>query len=82
MLTSMVKRVDLAVYQAVKDLSANRFTAGDSSMGLKEGGVAMADVSLDFPGKAEALEKVAALKAKIIAGELHVPATTAALEAF
>ena len=82
MLTSMVKRVDLAVYQAVKDLSANRFTAGDSSMGLKEGGVAMAEVSLDFPGKAEALTKVAALQAKIIAGELHVPATTAALEAF
>jgi basic membrane protein A len=79
-LTSMVKRVDLAVWQAISDLSASRFTPGDVKMGLKEGGVAMADVKVDFPGKAEALEKVNALAAKVVAGELKVPANPAELK--
>lgn len=60
----MVKRVDLAVYRTVKDLSANAFSARDLRMGLDEGGVSMAEVTLDFPGKAEALQKVDALKGR------------------
>ena len=47
-LTSMVKRVDLAVWQAIKDLEGAKFSAGDSVMGLKEGGVTFAEVTLDF----------------------------------
>jgi len=38
-LTSMVKRVDLAVYNAYKDLKDDKFTAGIQSLGVKEDGV-------------------------------------------
>jgi basic membrane protein A len=81
-LTSMVKRVDLAVWQAIKDLEGGTFTAGDSVMGLKEGGVTFAPVTLDFAGKAEALAKVKALEAAIIAGTIVVPSNEKDLEAF
>jgi basic membrane protein A len=81
-LTSMVKHVDLAVYQAARDVAAGKLASGDVALGLKEGGVVLADVRLDFPGKAEALAKVDALKAKIVSGQLHVPATPAELAAF
>ncbi len=81
-LTSMVKRVDLAVWQAASDLKAGAFTAGDVAMGLKEGGVTYAEVRLDLPEKAAMLAKVEALRAKIIAGEVKVPSNTADLERF
>lgn len=81
-LTSMVKRVDLAVWQAASDLKAGAFTAGDVTMGLKEGGVTYAPVKLELPDKAAALQKVEALRAKIVAGEVKVPSNTADLERF
>lgn len=81
-LTSMVKRVDLAVWQAVSDLQRGAFAAGDSAMGLAEDGVGFAEVRVDFEGKAAALEKVAALRAQIVAGTLTVPANEKDLEAF
>lgn len=81
-LTSMVKRVDLAVWQAVSDLKAGAFTAGDVTMGLKEGGVTYAPVRVEVPEKAAVLEKVEALRAKVVAGEVKVPSNTTDLEAF
>jgi basic membrane protein A len=81
-LTSMVKRVDLAVWQAIKDLEGSNFQAGDAVMGLKEGGVTFAEVWVDFPGKDEALAKVKALEAAITAGTFVVPANEKELEAF
>ncbi len=82
MLTSMVKRVDLAVWRAVSDLQAGRFTAGDVVLGLKEGGVGLAPVTVAFEGKDAALAQVEALKQRVIAGELKVPANLAELERF
>jgi basic membrane protein A and related proteins len=73
MLTGALKRVDLAVYEAVRDQLQGRFQGGSQVLGLKEGAVGLAPVRLDFPGKEEALRKVEALKAKIIAGEIQVP---------
>ncbi len=81
-LTSMVKRVDLAVWQAASDLKAGAFTAGDQTMGLKEGGVTYAPVRIEIPEKAAVLQKVEALRAKIIAGEVKVPSNTTDLESF
>jgi basic membrane protein A and related proteins len=72
-LTSMLKRVDLGVYEAVRDLSQGKLEGGDVTLGLKEGGVTYAPVRVDFPGKAEALQKVEELRAKVVAGELQVP---------
>jgi basic membrane protein A and related proteins len=82
MLTSMVKRVDLAVYEATRDVARGTFAASDIVMGVKEGAVAVAEVRNDFPGKAEALAKVEALRAKIVSGELKVPSNLVELEAF
>ncbi len=82
MLTSMVKRVDLAVWEASRDLVDGKFSAEDRVMGLKEGGVSLAPVLLDFPDKASALEKVAALRGQIVAGTLKVPSNSVELESF
>jgi basic membrane protein A and related proteins len=81
-LTSMVKRVDLAVYTATRELLEGAFRPGDLVMGLKEGGVGYAPVRVDFPGKAEALAKVEALGRRVAAGELKVPASLPALAGF
>jgi basic membrane protein A len=68
MLTSMVKRVDVAVYKAFKGV-----TPGIAALGLKEGGV---DYALDDYNarlvSAEMKKKVDAAKADIIAGRIKV----------
>ena len=48
-LTSMVKRVDVAVYNAFMDAKNDKFTAGINNLGLKEGGV---DYAMDDNNKA------------------------------
>ncbi|NRD66895.1 BMP family ABC transporter substrate-binding protein, partial [Corallococcus exiguus] len=72
-LSAVVKHVDLVVYEAIREQRQGRFQGGNVSLGLKEGGMGLAPVRLDFPGKDEALRKVEALKARIISGELKVP---------
>ncbi len=68
MLTSMVKRVDVAVYNAFKGV-----TPGVTNLGLKEGGV---DVALDEHNaklvSAEMKSKVEAARADIVAGRIKV----------
>ncbi|KQQ39014.1 hypothetical protein ASG19_05660 [Rhizobium sp. Leaf306] len=72
-LTSMVKRVDLAVYNAYKDLKDDKFTAGIQSLGVKEDGVSAAiddsNRSLITPEMQAAVDKA---KADIIAGTVKV----------
>lgn len=72
-LTSMVKRVDLAVYEAVRDLRDGKLQGGDVVLGLKEGGVTYAPVRVEFPGREAALQKVEELRAKVVSGEIEVP---------
>ena len=72
-LTAVVKRVDLVVYQAVRDQLQGAFEGGGESLGLREGGIGYAPVRLDFPGKDEALRTLESLKKKIITGEIKVP---------
>ncbi|KFE63518.1 BMP family lipoprotein [Hyalangium minutum] len=81
-LTSMLKHLDLAIYTASRDLAEGKFAAGDVTLGLKEGGVGYADVRVDFPGKAEALQKVEALRQRVISGEIQVPASKEELSSF
>ena len=81
-LTSMVKRVDLAVYDTVRSLNEGRFDHGDVTLGLKQQGVELAPVRVDFPNKDEVLKKIAELKLKIASGEIKVPSTTQDLAAF
>ncbi|HVE82235.1 MAG TPA: BMP family ABC transporter substrate-binding protein [Myxococcales bacterium] len=72
-LTSMLKRVDLAIYEADRDVVNGSFKSGDVAMGLQEGGVGYAEVRVDIPNKAEVLQKVEALRQKVVAGEIKVP---------
>ncbi len=72
-LTSMLKRVDTAVYGAFMDAKDDKFTAGANDLGLKEGGV---DYAMDDNNKAlvtpEMQAAVDKAKADIIAGTVTV----------
>lgn len=72
-LTSMVKKVDEAVYQISKSLAEGNFPAGQVTlMGLKENGVDIAPTS-DKNVAADVLAKVEEYRQKIINGEIVVP---------
>jgi len=72
-LTSMLKRVDVAAYQTLKDAMDGNFTAGVVSLGLAEGGVDWAqdehNAALVTDAVRAAVEKA---KADIIAGAIVV----------
>lgn len=72
-LTSMVKRVDNAVYDAVKEVLEGKFQGGFHVFGLDKDGVAYALDEFNRPlVSPEVLERVEAAKAKIIAGDIKV----------
>jgi len=72
-LTSMLKRVDVAAYQTLKDAMDGKFTAGVVTLGLAEGGVDWAqdehNAALVSPEVRAAVERA---KAAIIAGRITV----------
>ena len=72
-LTSMLKRVDVAVYNAFKDVQDDNWSTGFSVLGLKEGGV---DYAMDENNAAlvndEMKAAVEAAKADIITGKVEV----------
>jgi basic membrane protein A and related proteins len=72
-LTSMMKRVDVAVYNAFMDAKNDTFTGGINNLGLKEGGV---DYALDDNNKAlvtpEMKTAVDKAKADIVSGAIQV----------
>ena len=72
-LTSMVKRVDNAVYDVVKEVKEGKFEGGFHSFGLDKDGVAYAmddnNKSLISP---DIINKVEDAKKKIVAGEIKV----------
>ncbi|NUN04461.1 MAG: BMP family ABC transporter substrate-binding protein [Bdellovibrio sp.] len=73
-LTSMLKAVDVAVYDTIKETQEGKFTGGVSRFGLKNKGV---DYTLDQYNEklipAETRKKLEDIKAKIIAGQIQVP---------
>jgi basic membrane protein A len=71
-ITSMVKEVDLAVYDFVNSVKDNKFTAGNKIYDLKAGGIDYATSG----GKIDDIKtQIDAYKAKIVSGEIKVPAT-------
>ena len=75
-LTSMVKRVDNATYDAVKSQVDGTFKAGMKVIGIAEEGVGVADsTSVNTPE--EVLVKVQDFEGKIKNGEIVVPPTRA-----
>ncbi|MGJ8569331.1 MAG: BMP family lipoprotein [Hoeflea sp.] len=72
-LTSMVKRVDVAVYNAFMDAKNDAFTYGFSSLGLAEGGVDYAMDDNNAPLVSDEMKTaVEAAKADIIGGKITV----------
>ena len=73
-LTSMLKRVDQAVYDTIHDSTLGHFTGGASAFGLKNSGI---DYAIDQYNEkiltVEMRKHLDELKASIIAGKLHVP---------
>jgi basic membrane protein A len=70
-LTSMVKNVDIAVYNTVKDIQAGEFKAGVNVLGVAEGGVGTTDFEFtrEIIGE-EKLAKLEEIKEKIINKEI------------
>lgn len=72
-LTSMVKRVDVAVYDAVVEVLSGKFEGGFHTFGLEKDGVAYA---MDENNKSlipeDVLNRVEESKAKIVSGEIKV----------
>lgn len=73
-LTSMLKYVDVAVYEAIKNVSLGKFEPGVNEFGLAEGGVGFVfdDNNKDRVTQAVA-DKVNALAKDIVAGKITVP---------
>lgn len=75
-LTSMLKRVDNAVYALINDVKNDRFKGGERRFGLKENGVGYA---VDQYNRAlipsSQIARVEALKQRIIKGQVKVPST-------
>ncbi len=75
-LTSMVKGVDNAVYDAIKRVKEKRFKGGIDQYGLAEEGVGYVyDKNNDKLIPADVRARLEALKKEIIAGRIKVPST-------
>jgi basic membrane protein A len=72
----MVKRVDEAVYKAIKDVKEGTFQGGIFQLGLAESGV---DYVYDDKNRSmipdSVRTRVEALRAEIVAGRIKVPFT-------
>lgn len=73
-LTSMVKKVDEAVYRVSKDVIEGNFKAGITWLGLAEDGVGLPETSKETV-PADVLKVVEEYKEKIVKGEIKVPDT-------
>ena len=73
-LTSMLKRVDNAVYALISDVKGNKFKGGQRVFGLKEAGVgyAMDNFNKALISSAQ-IARVEAIRQQIIAGKISVP---------
>jgi basic membrane protein A len=72
-LTSAVKRIDNAVYEAIKEVQDGTFKGGrDVTFGLKEDGVGLGEIS---PAASKYQSVVDDATAKIKAGEIEIPDT-------
>jgi basic membrane protein A len=82
-LTSMMKRVDNAVYETVADLYRGKWQPGERILGIREGGLSLSPMKYtrkDVPPKV--LEDIEKLTRMIAEGKLIVPTTDEDLAKF
>ncbi|MDC0740053.1 BMP family lipoprotein [Polyangium mundeleinium] len=73
-LTSMIKRGDVAVFDTIRDVAEGRFQAGLRTFGLAEGAVGYVDEGPHAAGIPEdTKQKVEALAQRVIRGEIKIP---------
>lgn len=81
-LTSMIKRVDNAVFDVTKQLKENKLEKGTEMVfGLKENGVGVAENTSKHVSE-DILKQIEDLKQKIINGEIKVPTTVEEAKSF
>ncbi|HEU4964616.1 MAG TPA: BMP family ABC transporter substrate-binding protein [Bacilli bacterium] len=81
-LSSMVKRVDNAVYQVAKDLQDGKFAGGTNKVfGLAEDGVGYAPTTKNNTPQ-DVIDLMDEYKDKIVKGDIKVPATADAFKSF
>jgi len=82
-LTSMMKRVDAAVFAAVKDLAEGRWKAGERVFGIKEGGIGLSPMRHTRHRVPKAVfERLSKLEKQIRVGKLQVPKTEEEVQVF
>lgn len=73
-LTSMLKRVDTAVYNTIKSVIDKNFKGGYQEFGLKDNGVTYAENEYNKSLINDIKTRLEEIKGKIISGEIKVPA--------
>jgi basic membrane protein A and related proteins len=82
-LTSMVKRVDVAVFDVCKQVQDGKFASGTVELGLKEDGISLSEMkNTKDKIPAEVLKKIESLKQEIIEGKLKPPSDARGFDNF
>jgi basic membrane protein A len=82
-LTSVLKKVDVAVYELAEDAINEKLPAGTKELGLREGGIALTPFTYSRAVVRPAMiARIKALRDGIIAGRIVPPATREQLAVF
>ncbi len=81
-MASMVKKVDIATYDAVKSVLNDNFESGVHNLGIKDGGIDYTLEDSNVEISEEIVNRVNELKEQIKSGELVVPDTLDKVEDF
>ncbi|MBI5536614.1 MAG: BMP family ABC transporter substrate-binding protein [Deltaproteobacteria bacterium] len=72
--TSMIKRVDVVVFETIREVTLGTFRGGIKAFGLKENGIGYVDEGPHAAGiPADVKTRVGAIKAEIVEGKIAVP---------
>ena len=82
-LTSVLKRVDVAVFRLAQEALADKHPSGAEELGLREGGIALTPFTYSRAVvKPAMVARIKRLRDAIVAGKIVPPATREALAAF
>ena len=82
-LTSMIKKVDVAVFQVAEDVKSQKIPSGAVSLGIKDGAIGLSDLTYTKNAIGpERLARLAKIRAAVVAGKIVPPQTREELAAF